>query len=465
MKEENLLRERWLPALTVMMGTAAMVMSSTILNVAIPHIMKAFQMGHEEVQWISTGFLAAMTIAMLSTSWMVLRFGQKQTHIIALVLFLFASLLGGFSPDSQTLFLARILQGVAAGIIQPLSMITIFQVFPAEMRGKAMGIYGLGVILAPSVSPALGGILVDLYSWRLVFFMALPFCLAAFGLSFFYLPGKEKPTLGSDSKLKFDWLGIILLSFSILLLLDGLSQGRNRGWMSLPILLRLGFAFIFASLFLLRESKIVYPLLDLGIFKNKRFVSACIVSFFYGAGLYGSVYLVPLFVQLVAGFTAAQAGMLLIPGGFALGVIMLVAGRLTDMYQSYKIIIVGLSLFAISFFGLYLLRDSTYFLLIGILVTASRAALGFVIPALNAGAIQVLSREFIAKGSGTVNFIRTLGSSFGVNVFASLLDWREELRGGANLNAFQDVFLIVALVFTLSIIPCFFMKQKEEIHV
>lgn len=111
------------------------------------------------------------------------------------------------------------------------------------------------------------------------------------------------------------------------------------------------------------------------------------------------------------------------------------------------------------------MRDSTYFLLIGILVTASRAALGFVIPALNAGAIQVLSREFIAKGSGTVNFIRTLGSSFGVNVFASLLDWREELRGGANLNAFQDVFLIVALVFTLSIIPCFFMKQKEEIHV
>ncbi|WP_210413608.1 MFS transporter [Leptospira ilyithenensis] len=244
-----------------------------------------------------------------------------------------------------------------------------------------------------------------------------------------------------------------------------MSQGRSRGWLSFSILLRLGFSFIFTSLFLLRESETIYPILDLGIFKNKRFVSACIVSFFYGAGLYGSVYLVPLFVQLVVGFTATQAGMLLIPGGFALGVIMLIAGRLTDMYQSYKIIIVGLSLFAISFFGLYFLKDSSYFLMIGVLVTASRAALGFVIPALNAGAIQVLSRDYIAKGSGTVNFVRTLGSSFGVNVFASLLDWREELRGGANLDAFQDVFLIVALVFTLSIIPCFFMKQKEETYV
>ncbi|WP_411821985.1 MDR family MFS transporter [Leptospira sp. 'Mane'] len=460
------MRERWLPALTVMLGTAAMVMSSTILNVAIPHIMKAFQMGHEEVQWISTGFLAAMTVAMLSTSWMVARFGQKQTHIIALVLFLFASLLGGFSPNSQILFLARILQGVAAGIIQPLSMITIFQVFPSHMRGKAMGIYGLGVILAPSISPALGGLLVDMYSWRTVFFMPLPFCIIAFCLSFLYLPGKDKTANPSNSKLRFDWLGIILLSFAILLLLDGLSQGRSLGWVTFPILIRLGFALFFAFLFLFRESKINYSILDLGIFRNRKFVSACIVSFCYGAGLYGSVYLIPLFVQLVAGFTAAQAGMLLIPGGFALGLIMLVAGRLTDVYQSYRIIIVGLALFAVSFFGLYLMKDSSGFFMIGILVTLSRAALGFVIPALNAGAIQVLPKEYIAKGSGTVNFIRTLGSSFGVNVFASLLDWREELRGGANLDAFQDVFLIVAFVFTASMIPCFFMKQtKEDFHV
>ena len=223
---------RWLVTATVMMGTIATILTATIVNVALPDIMGAFGMGQDKAQLLSTGFLAAMTGTMLLNAWMVERLGQRATFMLAVTVFIAASVMGGLAPAEGVLILARVLQGGAAGILQPLAMQVIFQVFPPEKRGSAMGIYGIGVVLAPALGPALGGIMVDSFSWRYVFFMAVPFCLVGLFLATLFLPGRD----ASASSRKFDWIGFGLMTVFLVTLLNGLSNGQRDGWFSDSIL-------------------------------------------------------------------------------------------------------------------------------------------------------------------------------------------------------------------------------------
>lgn len=219
---------RWLVTVTVMLGTFSTVLTATSVNVALPDIMGAFGMGLDKVQLLSTGFLAAMTGTMLLNAWMVESFGQRDTYIGAVALFIAGSVMGGLAPTEPILVLGRVLQGAAAGLLQPLAMQVIFQVFPADRRGQAMGVYGVGVVLAPALGPTLGGMVVDVASWRYVFFMAVPVCALGVFMALLFMPGR----VGSGPARRFDWLGFALLSLFLLLLLDGLSHGQRDGWRS-----------------------------------------------------------------------------------------------------------------------------------------------------------------------------------------------------------------------------------------
>src|SRR5690606_28627648 len=188
----------------------------------------AFGMGLDKVQLLSTGFLAAMTGTMLLNAWMVESFGQRDTYIGAVALFIAGSVMGGLAPTEPILVLGRVLQGAAAGLLHPLAMQVIFQVFPADRRGQAMGVYGVGVVLAPALGPTLGGMVVDVASWRYVFFMAVPVCALGVFMALLFMPGR----VGSGPARRFDWLGFALLSLFLLLLLDGLSHGQRDGWRS-----------------------------------------------------------------------------------------------------------------------------------------------------------------------------------------------------------------------------------------
>ncbi len=180
-----------------------MILTVTIINVAIPDIMGAFGIGQDKAQWLSSGYLAATTSAMLAADWCIRRIGRRVTYLLAMAVFVAGSMIGGTATNIDVLIFGRVLQGAAAGIIQPLAMLTMFQIFPAEERGKAMGIYGLGVILAPALGPYVGGLAVDAFSWRYVMYIPVPFCLCASVFAVFALPHKEPQT----GTIRFDWLG------------------------------------------------------------------------------------------------------------------------------------------------------------------------------------------------------------------------------------------------------------------
>jgi MFS family permease len=157
-----------------MLGTISAMLTTTTVNVAIPDIMGAFGIGQDRAQWLSTGALAGMTVGMLLNAWLMRSFGQRKTFIGALAVFVTALFIAGLSPNENVLIICRIVQGTIAGILQPLSMYTLFRVFPPQQRGTAMGLFGMSVILGPALGPTLGGIMIDLFNWRYIFYIAMP---------------------------------------------------------------------------------------------------------------------------------------------------------------------------------------------------------------------------------------------------------------------------------------------------
>jgi EmrB/QacA subfamily drug resistance transporter len=411
---------RWLVTATVMMGTIATILTATIVNVALPDIMGAFGMGQDKAQLLSTGFLAAMTGTMLLNAWMVERLGQRATFMLAVTVFIVASIMGGLAPAEGVLIMARVLQGGAAGIVQPLAMQVIFQVFPPEKRGSAMGIYGIGVVLAPAIGPTLGGWLTDSYDWRWVFYMGLPSSLAGMLLGWAFLPAR----VGNVKPGRFDFVGLLLLTSFLALSLYAVANGQREGWDSNFILGLASSGALFLLAFIGWELRIREPLVNLAVFRHSRYAAAAAVAVIFGAGIYGSSYLVPLFVQTVQGYTPTRAGELLIPSGLILGLVFPIAGRLTDRLSAYILIATGLVIFGLSNVLLYDVSADTGFWRIALLVTFGRVGLGLMMPALNVGALSVLPSGMLAQGTGTINFVRQLGGAFGVSLLSAAVEVR-----------------------------------------
>jgi len=425
---------RWLATGTVMMGTIATVLTATIINVAIPDIMGTFGMGQDKAQLLSTGFLAAMTGTMLLNAWLAERVGRRRTFILAMLVFVFGSVTGGLAPSELVLIMARVLQGAAAGVVQPLAMQIIFQAFPPERRGTAMGIFGIGVVLAPAIGPTLGGLMVDSFSWRYVFFFPIPFAILGMVLANAFLPGRSLP---QGHKHPFDRTGFALILLFLVSLLGALSNGSRQGWMADPILLAFTAALLTGVAFVCWELWTPHPLLDPRLFLNPTFSCASVVAFIFGVGLFGSTYLIPLFVQNIQGYTPTRSGLLLMPAGLTLALVFPTAGRLTDVVPAALLISIGLVLFGGSLVLMTQSDTNTPFWLMGGWIVIGRIGLGCILPSLNAGALRALPMTLLAQGAGTINFVRQLGGALGVNMLAIALQTQTQQHAQA-LTATQN---------------------------
>mgnify|MGYP001038045401 CR=1 FL=1 len=411
---------KWYATGTVMIATISVVLSATIVNVAIPAVMGAFGISAVQAQWLSTGFLAAMTATMLLSDWANRAFGQRIVTTVALAVFSLGSLLGGIAPNETVLTLARVIQGAAAGIVQPMAMILLFKVFRPDERGAAMGIFGIGVVLAPALGPWVGGLLIDAFDWRYVFYLGLPFAGLAIVLAMIFLPGREE----TGPRPGFDWVGLVFMITFLAPLLNGLTNAQRLGWGSDVILLQFAIAGLSAISFVYWEFQTAKPMLDMRLFTNVSFVSASVIAFIMGAGLFGSTYLIPLFVQTIQGLTPTQAGLLLMPSGFAMLLVFPIAGRLSDKVPAAALIGFGMAIFAWSSWLSASVEINTAFWTLAWWTILSRVGLGLVFPAISAGSLQVLPPSLIGQGSGAMNFIRQLGGAFGVNLLAVFMERR-----------------------------------------
>jgi MFS transporter, DHA2 family, multidrug resistance protein len=499
-------RYRWLATVTTMLGSFATLLTATIINVAIPDIMGSLGMTAADAQWLATGFLATSTVTMLISAWAVETFGISRTFLFAMFVFAAGSVMGGIAVSGDTLIVARVVQGAGAGLMTPVSMLIIYQVFPLNRRGTAMGIYAVGIILAPALGPALGGWLVDEFNWRYVFFMAIPFVMASIPLALLFLPQRD----AAARRPRFDWTGVALLTAFLLALLVLLSNGAAYGWDSDTVAL-LGFATVTSGIaFLYWEWYARDPLLNLRLFLNTRFLAASVVTFVLGAGLFGSTYVLPLFLQTIQHLTPTDSGLLLVPAGLVMAAVFPLAGRLSDELAPRNLILTGLLIFGTSSLLFRWADGQTPFATLMLWVALGRVGLALIFPCLNAAALRPLPLHLLAQGAGAINFLRQLGGAFGVNLLTIYLMQRtdlhtqmlaatqthgnpqtvtfvdiyvprlyqmlgaservsemaalEMLRGiviqQGTMLAYRDTFLIVAVVFFLCLIPAWFMDKR-----
>lgn len=441
---------RWLAVATVMLGTMATVLSATIINVALPDIMDHFQVGQGQAHWLATGFLAAVTATMLASGWLLDHWGVRRTLAAAMLLFCSASILGALAPNLTTLIGARVLQGVSAGFLQPLAMYMVFRIFPRDERGKAMGIYGVGVILAPALGPVFGGVVVDQLDWRFVMLAPVPLTLLGLVMSLRFLPDAD-PDM---PRYRFDRTGLLLLSLFLLLTLDALNRIQH-GFEHLPaFLLEAAFAGLLFIGFLVHQRRSLKPLLSFKLLRQPTFRYASLGAMILGVSLYGTTYLIPLFVQSALHYSATEAGLLLLPAGIVMGVLFPIAGRLADRQSSRLLIMGGLVIFAVAG-TLFALSDiSAGFFALACYAILGRVGLSFMMPALSTTALNPLPNDMLAQGSGTINFSRQLGGALGVNLIAILIELGPtDARGAPAIGAYHAAWWLIVACALLALIP------------
>lgn len=452
-------RYKWLVLLTVMIGTVASILSSTIVNVAVPDLSRYFTLGQERAQWVSAGFMLAMTLSMLTTPWLLLRYGLRRTYTGAILALLAGGIVGAFSVNYPMLLTMRVVEGLSAGILQPIPAIVIMRAFDQSEQGRAMGVFGFGVVLAPALGPSVGGFLVEHFGWRSIFLVVVPFCLIVL-VMIRRLLAVNSPLMGDARAL--DWKGLLLVGVGTISLLNGLVD-LHAASLAGTLLLMLGISCLI--IFIVYQWHAEEPLLNMRLFSHRQFAMGALVAFIYGMGLFGSTYLLPIYMQLALHYAPSQAGLILLPAGIVLACAIPVAGRLADRHSPHLLVSFGLAMLALSFGLMALGTPDTSYLLFMIWAIVGRIGLGFVLPALSLGALRGIDQELIAQGASAINFLRQLGGAIGVSLVGIVLQWRLAVHEGsaaAQIHAFDETYMLVAAICALALLASWRMRPRTN---
>ena len=393
-------------------------------NVAIPHVMGAFGVGQSQAQFLSTAFLAMNTTGLLASSWVIGKLGQRATFSLILIVFAGASVVCFLAPALEIMIFGRVLQGFAAGLLQPIVMLVLFQVFPIEKRGLAMGMFSMGVTVALGLGPSLGGIMIDTVSWRAIFLIPIPACAFAILLGMLFLPTEDQRMPAGS----FDVLGFVLINAAVFGWFTILGNGQKWGWTSDDLVLLAAFTAAMGIGFVLSQRRPGASLLDLSLFRNRLFVTALACSFLFGFGNFASVYSFSIFGQIVQNFSPTVAGSMLLPGSLVSAAILPFAGRVSDKFPAPMVMIFGLVVIVASVSMLIGADSNTVFWYVAASLLIGRIGTAFTSPAVNTTAMSALTPQEMRRGAGVTNLSLMLGGSTGISVYVVLLENRIEFH-------------------------------------
>ena len=413
------LRFRWIILIGLITASIMEVLDTTIINVALPQMAGNLNATTDEIAWVSTGYILSNVVVLPMTAWLSQRFGRKNYLCFSILLFIIASFFCGTSTTLIQLVAWRIVQGAGGAALLSTAQATLRQVFPKEQQATVQTLFVLGIVVAPTVGPTLGGVITDNYHWSWVFFINLPIGIAALSLVYFFLHDSQaKNSAGS-----IDFMGIILLTAGLGSLQYVLEEGERNDWFQSVAIQRLTIlaAVSLVSMVLWELSpRNRHPIVDFRVLKNRSFSAGLILFLALGFGLYGGIFIFPLFTQRVLGFSPTATGLVLLPGGLATAVSAMICGRILTspkrLVDPRVLILVGVCLFTFSMWKLGHLSiasgepDTRFALII------RGFGLGFLFTPINNVIFAALRGPEIAQGSSFINLFRQLGGSFGIAV-------------------------------------------------
>jgi MFS transporter, DHA2 family, multidrug resistance protein len=421
-----------------MFATFMEVLDTTVVNVSLPHIAGSLSASVDEASWALTSYLVANAIILPMTGWLANFFGRKRVLLAAVFGFTTASFLCGLAPNLPTLIVFRIIQGATGGALQPLSQAVMLEAFPPQDRGKAMAFWGLGIVVAPMLGPVIGGWLTDNYSWRWVFYINLPVGLGSVLMTRWFI--FDPPYIRRSNK-GIDYWGIGMLALGVAALQIVLDKGQEDDWFASHwIMLSAILAIIALIAFVIRELKASNPVVHLRVFKNRTYSAGVFLMTVLGFVLYGSLLLVPIFLQTLLGYPALNAGIAMAPRGLGSFLMMPVVGTVMGRFDPRKVLAVGLTGAAWSLYALSRLSLDAGYWDIFWPQFIQGAALAMLFVPLTTATMDPIPKEEMGNATSMFNLMRNLGGSFGIAAATTYLFRRTQFHTnqlGARVTEFN----------------------------
>ena len=427
----------------------------TVMNTALPAVMKEFQISAATVQWLTSGYTLTLGVMTPLTAYLLKRFPTRKLYLTSLLFFTVGILFSALANSFTVLMLGRILQAIGSSVIVSMTQVVIFHVFPKEKRGSMMGLYGLAIGAAPILAPTLAGIVIDLWGWRMVFLISLGVAALTILLGLLWMRNVLE-----TARQKFDSLSMAECSVGLCGIMIGLGNISTYAFFSAYVALSLLIGIGVTLLFSFRQLKQSEPFLNLTLFKNREFTAGTIGSMLLYAGMMGASVLIPLYVQSARGLSATTSGIVTLPGSVVMLLVNPFAGKLYDKMGIRKLFILGSALMLAGCLGMSSLTMDTPLLLVVIMFAVRQAAIGCMMMPIATWAMSTLDKGATADGTAILTSLRTIAGSIGSAVFVSL---SSAIAGATSLvHGLSISFLGISILAAVEVVfaICFVGKKR-----
>ena len=448
-----------------LLGAFICYLNSTFMNVALSDIMKDLNISVSTAQWLSTGYMLATGIIIPFTAFLIDKFKNRTLFFISIGLFTIRTIIGAFATNFTMLLTARLIQGLASGIIIPLMQTVFMIIFPIEKRGFAMGIVGIVLAFAPAIGPTLSGWIINIYPWRYLFYVTLPFAILDLILGYFLLKNVTE-----NKSVYFDFISFIGSTIGFGGLLFGFSNAGNYSWTDINVYLSLIIGIVFLIIFVWRQLNMEEPMLNLAVFKSTVFTFATIISMIAYAGLISSELILPMYLEDVRGSSAFDTGLTLMPGAIVMGIMNPITGKLFDKFGARYLALTGLTILTLGTFGLSFLSVSTPIIYIISIYAIRMLGISMLLMPLSTSALNSLHKNLYAHGNAANNTLRQVAGSIGTSLIVTLMS-KSTISSGytdpakAQVYGMNISFACTAALTLVGLIIAFFVIKRKEIVV
>lgn len=451
----------------LVIGTFLGFLNQTLMNVALPDIMREFHISTALGQWLTNGYMLVNGIMVPLTAFLIQRLTTRALYLTAVGLFAIGTITAGFAPNFEILITGRMIQAMGAGVFGPLMNVVVMNLFAPDRRGSAMGTIGLALNFAPALGPSLSGFIVTNLNWRFLFYIVAPLIIANFILAYFLLNN-----IGTPKRLKFDMLGVILSSIGLGSLLYGFSNAGGTPWHDFTVWGFVVIGLVVTTLFILHQLHTSTPLLNMSVFSHREFNVAVLINIVLMMAMYGGALMLPLYMQNVRGASAFISGLVLFPGALVTAFLSPWSGRLYDRYGAKYLTLTGILITAVGTFILASLTLTTplWFAVIGQFVR--QLGLVLVLMPIQTEAFNALPLNIIPDGSAMFTTIRQLAASFGTAALVTImtksainyqLHHQQASSLLVNLHGVHITFLTAALLMLVAAAMTGLLKPKPII--
>lgn len=464
------------PIMFVMIiGAFLATFNQTIMSVAIPELMKDFNINASTAQWLTTGYMLVNGVLIPITAFLMQRFTTRQLFQSSMIIFLVGTIVSAVATNFPVLLTGRLVQAAGAGIIMPLLMNVVLAIFPAEKRGSAMGMVGLAIIFAPAIGPTLTGYVLETFPWQAMFYGMIPFSIIVIICGFIYLKNVSEPI-----RSKIDIMSTILSTIGFGTLIYGFSQAGNDGWSSTEVVVSLVVGIIALVLFTWRQLVSKNPLLDLRAFKYNMFTLTTIINIGVTMMMYADMMLLPLYLQNARGFTALESGFLMLPGALLMGLLSPVVGKLFDRFGAKWLSIIGIIIILISTFGFVNLTDSTSYTFLILMSTFRRIGMAMFLMPLQTAGLNQLPPSLYAHGTAISNTIKQVAGAVGTSLLVTVMtsstknhlqnliatggagQTQQHMVTEASIQGINDAYFVILIIGIISLVLSFFIKRVKN---